>query len=70
MRSSLPASDAGSAACAGLPASPVSTINVVGLVKINAPVLPVAPLGMPVRIGLGTSPSAIRITRLSVGVLT
>ena len=39
----------------------------VGLVKISAPVLPVAPLGMPVRIGLGMSPSAMRITRLSVG---
>ena len=69
MRSSLPASEAGSAAAAGLPASPVSTIRVVGLVKIKAPILPTGPFGMPVRIGLGTSPSAMRITRLSVGVL-
>ncbi len=71
MRSSLPASEPGIATPApGLPASPVCTTNVVGLVKISEPVLPVAPLGMPVRIGLGTSPSAMRITRLSVGVLT
>lgn len=70
MRSTLPASELGSAAIAGLPASPVSTTSVVGLVKINAPVLPVAPLGIPVRMSLGMSPSAIRMTRLSVGVLT
>ena len=70
MRSTLPASEAGSAAAAGSPASPVCTTNVVGLVKINDPMFPVAPFGMPVRIGLGTSPSAMRITRLSVGVLT
>ena len=69
MRSSLPAIDAGSAASAALPASPVCTISVVGLEKINEPRLPVVPLGMPVRIGLGMSPSAMRITRLSVGVL-
>ncbi len=69
MRSNLPASEAGSAAWAGLPASPVSTSSVVGLVKISAPQFPVAPFGMPVRIGLGMSPSAMRITRLSVGVL-
>ena len=43
----------GSAASAGLPASPVSTTSVVGLVKINAPVLPVAPLGIPVRMSFG-----------------
>ena len=30
----------------------------------------VAPLGIPVRMSLGTSPSAMRMTRLSVGVLT
>jgi hypothetical protein len=53
-----------------LPASPVCTSSVVGLVKMSAPVLPVAPLGMPVRMGLGMSPSAMRMTRLSVGVLT
>ncbi|CFS62919.1 Uncharacterised protein [Mycobacterium tuberculosis] len=41
----------------------------VGLVKISAPVLPAAPLGMPVRMSLGMSPSATRTTRLSVGVL-
>src|SRR6478609_9757930 len=70
MRSSLPASEAGSAAWAGSPASPVSTTSVVGLVNNKAPVLSVAPFGMPVRICLGTSPSAIRMTRLSVGVLT
>jgi hypothetical protein len=70
IRSSLPANDAGSAACAGLPASPVSTSSVVLLVKISAPVFPVAPFGIPVRIGLGMSPSAMRMTRLSVGVLT
>ena len=69
MRSTLPASDFGSAASAGLPASPVITTKVVGLVKISAPVLPVAPLGMPVRMSFGMSPSAIRMTRLSVGVL-
>lgn len=69
MRRTLPASDLGSAADAGLPASPVITTSVVGLVKINAPVFPVAPLGMPVRMSLGMSPSATRITRLSVGVL-
>ncbi len=40
-----------------------------GLVKISAPVLPVAPFGIPVRMSLGTSPSAMRMTRLSVGVL-
>jgi hypothetical protein len=31
--------------------------------------VPVAPLGIPVRMSFGTSPSAIRMTRLSVGVL-
>src|SRR6476619_4467693 len=70
MRSSLPASEAGSAAWAGSPASPVSTTSVVGVVNNKAPVLAVAPFGMPVRIGLGTSPSAMRMTRLSSGVLT
>ena len=55
--------------CAGLPASPVITTSVVGLVKISAPVLPVAPLGIPVRMSFGISPSATRMTRLSVGVL-
>ena len=70
MRSTLPASEPGSAACAGLPASPVCTTSVVGLVKISEPMFPVAPFGMPVRIGLGMSPSAMRMTRLSVGVLT
>ena len=45
MRSTLPANEFGSAASAGLPASPVSTTSVVGLVKINAPVLPVGALG-------------------------
>src|SRR6478752_4624639 len=70
MRSSLPASEAGSAAWAGSPASPVSTTSVVGLVNNKAPVLSVAPFGMPDKIGLGTSPSAIRMTRLSSGVLT
>jgi len=69
MRSTLPASDLGSAAIAGLPASPVITTSVVGLVKTKAPVLPVAPLGMPVRMSFGTSPSATRMTRLSEGVL-
>ena len=43
--------------------------SVVGLVKISDPALPMAPLGIPVRMSLGTSPSAMRITRLSVGVL-
>ena len=70
MRSTLPAGEPGSAANAGSPASPVSTTNVVGLVKIRAPMLPVAPFGMPVKIGFGMSPSAMRMTRLSVGVLT
>ena len=69
MRSTLPANDLGSAAIAGLPASPVSTTSVVGLVKINAPVFPMAPLGIPVKMSFGTSPSATRMTRLSVGVL-
>lgn len=69
MRNTLPAVEPGSAAAAGLPASPVNTTRVVGLVKISAPVLPVAPLGIPVRMSFGTSPSAMRITRLSVGVL-
>ena len=49
MRSSLPASDAGSAASAGLPASPVSTTSVVGLVKIS--------LGT----GIGLLPFAFRL---------
>ena len=70
MRRILPASEPGLAASAGLPASPVCTNSVVGLVKISAPVLPVAPFGIPVRIGLGMSSSAMRMTRLSVGVLT
>ena len=69
MRITLPANDFGSAASAGLPASPVCTTSVVGLVKISEPVLPTAPLGMPVRMSFGVSPSATRITRLSVGVL-
>ena len=69
IRMTLPARELGSAAIAGLPASPVRTTSVVGLVKISAPVLPVAPFGIPVRMSLGTSPSAMRMTRLSVGVL-
>lgn len=69
MRSTLPANEAGSAACAGSPASPVCTTRVVGLVNTSAPALPVGPFGIPVRIGLGGSPSAMRTTRLSVGVL-
>ncbi|CNU75755.1 Uncharacterised protein [Mycobacterium tuberculosis] len=69
IRRTLPANDWGSAANAGSPASPVITTSVVGLVKISAPVLPAAPLGMPVRMSLGMSPSATRTTRLSVGVL-
>ena len=69
IRITLPANEFGSAASPGFPASPVCTTSVVGLVKISAPVLPVAPLGMPVRMSLGTSSSAMRITRLSLGVL-
>ena len=68
-RTTLPANDFGSAANAGLPASPVWTTSVVGLVKISEPLLPVAPLGIPVKMGLGMSPSATRITSLSLGVL-
>lgn len=69
MRISLPASELGLLAWAGSPASPVSSSSVVGLVNISAPMLSVAPFGMPVRIGLGTSPSAILTMRLSDGVL-
>ena len=65
MRMTFPANDLGSAAMAGFPASPVWTTRVVGLVKINEPVFPTAPFGIPVSRSLGTSPSAIRITRLS-----
>ena len=65
----FPASDAGSLAIAGLPASPVSTTSVVGLVKSSAPVFPLAPLGIPVKMSFGISSSATRMTRLSVGVL-
>ena len=65
----LPAKDFGSLARPGFPASPVCTTRVVGLVKISDPVLPLAPLGIPVSRSLGVSPSAMRITRLSVGVL-
>src|SRR6202453_3039435 len=68
-RITLPARDAGSLAIAGLPASPVITTSVVGLVKSSAPVFPLPPLGIPVRRSLGVSPSATRTTRLSVGVL-
>ena len=69
MRITLPANDFGSAASAGLPASPVCTTSVVGLVKISEPVLPTAPFGDAGQDVLGVSPSATRITRLSVGVL-
>ena len=69
MRITLPAIDAGSLAIAGLPASPVMTASVVGLVNSSAPVLPLAPLGIPVKMSFGVSPSATRMTRLSVGVL-
>ena len=69
MRITLPANEFGSFASPGLPASPVCTTSVVGLVKISEPVLPIAPFGIPVNRSLGTSPSAIRTTRLSVGVL-
>src|SRR4051794_39164996 len=69
IRISLPARDLGSAAMAGLAASPVRTTSVVGLVNFRAPALPVGPFGIPVRMGFGTSPSAMRMTRLSVGVL-
>ena len=69
MRMIFPAKEFGSAASPGLPASPVCTTSVVGLVKSSDPVLPMAPLGIPVSRSLGASPSAMRMTRLSVVVL-
>ena len=67
--STLPASEDGSSAAAGFPALPVATTSSVGDRKNIAPMFPVAPFGMPVRIGLGTSPGARRTMRLSAGVV-
>ncbi|SKV90001.1 Uncharacterised protein [Mycobacteroides abscessus subsp. abscessus] len=69
MRMTLPAREFGSLAAPALPPVPVWTTSVVGLVNASDPALPVGPLGIPVRMSLGTSPSATRTTRLSVGVL-
>ena len=69
MVNTLPASDPGLLAAAALPALPVATRSSVGDTKLIEPMLPVAPLGMPVRIGFTESPDAIRTTRLSEPVL-
>jgi hypothetical protein len=67
----LPASDAGSAAAAWFPASPVATTSAPRLSAASPPPLPVTPRGMPVSTGFGGSPpGAIRTTRLSVAVVT
>ena len=56
MRSTLPARDFGSAADAGLPASPVATSRAPRPSPTRAPRLPVAPFGMPVSTGFGGWP--------------
>ena len=69
-RNTFPASDVGSAGSAGLPVSPVPTYRVRSEANASRPPLCVAPRGIPVKIGFGTSPDAIRMIRLSCGVVT
>src|SRR4051794_40939889 len=67
IRSTLPASERGSAA---RPASPVATSSDPSTSTPSAPPLSVAPRGIPVSTGLAGSPLAIRTTRLSLAVDT
>jgi len=69
IRSSLPASDV-PALSGAEPASPVPTYSTPARVNAMAPPLWTVPFGMPVRIAFGLSLAAMRITRLSVAVVT
>lgn len=69
-RNTLPASERGFFASAGLPALPVASSSAPRWSSPSAPALPRGPRGMPVSTGLGLSPGAMRSNLLSVAVVT